>query len=138
MSAIAKMERAFNCLTNFVDNCNNEEYKKFIDIFLPMLYQENKHRLEISVGKRMSDSEFNSWLSTTTKNFIVRCTQWNNEPQLVISDAEYHYTVVVINLGLIKDLHIESTEDDNINFYRYNICFNYNNEVDYSIHIVIK
>ena len=138
MSAIVKMEEAFNCLNNFIDNCNNKEYKRLIDIFLPMFYQENNHRSEISVGKWKSESDFSSLLSMTTKNFIVKCTYWNNEPQLVISDATYHYTIVAMNLKTIKNLYIESEEDKDINFYRYNIYFNYNDEVDYNIHIVKK
>lgn len=138
MSAIVRMEKTFNCLINFRDNCNNEEYKKLIDIFLPMFYRKNKNHLEISVGKRMSKTKFYSALSMLTTNFIVKLSDFNNEPRFIISDATAHDKVItIINLKLVKDLHIESEEDEVINFYRHNICFNYNNEIDYHIHIAL-
>jgi hypothetical protein len=138
MSAIVKMEKVFSCLKNFRDNCNNEECKKLIDIFLPMFYQENKHYLEISVGKKASESKFCSVLSMITTNFNIKLSTWNNEPQFIISDFVHNNTIATINLKLIENLCIESEEDDNINFYRYSIYFNYNNEIDYNINIAIK
>lgn len=138
MSAIVKIEKMFNCLANFRDNCGNEEYKKLIDIFLPMFYQENKHRLEISVGKKVSESKFCSVLSMVTTNFIVKLGTWNRELQFIISDLVHNNSITMINLKLIDNLCIESEEDNNINFCKYNICFRYNNEIDYNINITMK
>lgn len=138
MSAIVKIEKVFNCLANFRDNCNNEECKKLIDIFLPMFYQENKHYLEISVGKRVSEYKFCSALSMATTDFNIKLGTWNNEPHIIISDFVHNNTIATINLKLIENLCIESEEDNDINFYRYNIYFNYNNEIDYNINIAIK
>ena len=139
MSAIVNMEKSYNCLVDFRNNCNSDEHKKLIDIFLSMLYQENRDRLEISVGKKISKLTFHQFLSTITTNFIVKLSCWGNEPQIIIQDVTQHYkTVTMLNLVLIKDLYVESKKDDSVNFFEYNIYFNYNNEIDYNIHIVLK
>lgn len=139
MSAIVNMEKSYNCLVNFRNNCNSDEHKKLIDIFLSMLYQENRDRLEISVGKKISKLKFYQFLSAITTNFVVKLSCWSNEPQIIIQDiTQYYKTIVTFNLALIKDLYVESEKGDNNNFFRYNIYFNYNNEVDYNIHIAMK
>ena len=137
MSAIVRIEKAYNCLENFKNNCKNDEYKKLIDIFSPMFYQENKHRLEISVGKKLSEFHFRPILSSVTNNFIISLSKWKNEPQFVIKDIVEHNVITLINLALINNLRIESKKYEDINFYEHNIYFNYNNEIDYHIHIEI-
>lgn len=137
MSATVRTEKIYSCLINFKNNCNSNEHKKLIDIFLPMLHQENKHRLEISVGKKVSDYSFQSILSMITTDFIIRLTCWNYEPQLIIKDnTKFKNIITTINLALIKNIKIESKEESKINFFEYNIYFNYNNEIDYCIHII--
>lgn len=138
MSAIIKMEKAYNCLENYRSNCNSKEHKKLVDIFFPMLYQENKHRLEISVGKKISESKFNCSLSMFTDNFIVVLDRSGNDPQLIIKYATNGNSIALINLALVKDLQIKTEEDKYINFCGHNIYFNYNDEIDYHLHIVIK
>lgn len=138
MSAIVKTKKSYNCLVNYRNNCDSNEHKKLIDIFLPMLYQENKHHLEISVGNKISDCNFQSTLSMVTTDFIIGLSCWNHEPQLIIKDNTTirKNIITVINLTLIKDIQIEVKEDNRINFFEYDIYFNYNNEIDYYIHII--
>lgn len=137
MNVIKKLERAYNCLDNYRNSCDSENHKKFIDIFFPMFYQQNKHRLEISVGKKISNEVFQSLLTTTTKNFNVVLTQYGNEPQFIIREFNSNNSITCINLALIKDLEINTI--DNAPFdTRYKIDFNYNNEIDYRMWIVVE
>lgn len=138
MSAIIRMEKAYNCLENYRSNCNSKEHKKLVDIFFPMLYQGNKHRLEISVGNKISESKFNRVLSMLTDNFIVVLDRWGDEPQLIIKYANNGYPIALINLSLVKNLQIETEEDQKVKFCSHNIYFKYNDEIDYHLHIVIK
>ena len=135
MSAIVRMGKAFNCLNDFRDCCDNE-HKKLIDIFIPMLYKENKHRLEISIGKRIDKEIFRSLLSTIINNFNVKLCCYDNNPQFIIEDTQHRNTITLFNLGLIYNLQIEEDECDD--FCRYRIYFNYNNEIDYCycVHII--
>ena len=139
MSAIVKMEKAYNCLNNFRNNCNNKEYKKLIDTFFPMLYQENKCRLEINVGKMsshdLSNCTFSSLLSMVTTDFIIKLSCYNDEPLFIVEDVVYKTAVTVINLTSINNLQIETK--DNGSYYIYDFCFNYKNEIDYLVHIAI-
>ena len=136
MSAIKKMERAYNCLEHYRNNCNSKEHRQLVDIFFPMLYQENKHHLEISVGKKVSESKFICALSTLIDNFIVTLDCLNDNPQLIIKYTTSGYPIALINLAYIKDLQIKIEEDRDIGICSYNIYFNYNDEIDYHIHIV--
>ena len=131
MSAIKRMEKAYSCLENYKNNCNSKEHKKLVDIFFPRLYQENKHRLQISVGKKISESKFCCALSMFTDNFIAHLTHWENEPQLIIKYATNGHLIALINLMLIKELQIKTEEDKDANFCSHNIYFNYNDEIDY-------
>lgn len=133
MSAVKRMEKAYSCLENYRSNCNSKEHKKFVDIFFPMLYQENKHRLNISVGRKISESKFKCALSMFTDNFIVVLDCWNDEPILVIKYTQNGYPATLINLTAVKNLQIETKEDKDIN-----ISFNYNDDYDYRLHMVIE
>lgn len=134
MNVIVKMEQAYNCLENFRNNCGNE-HKKLIDLFFPTLYEESKYRLEISVGKKKSEHKFQSFLSTITRNFVVKLGYWNNEPQFIIEDKTTRMSIVALNLALINSLHIEEEKKEDGTIFQYLIDFNYNNEVDYHINI---
>lgn len=139
MSAIVKTNKSYNCLVDFRNNCDSNKHKKLIDIFFPMLYQENKHYLKISVGKKIPDRNFQSILSTITTDFIVGVSCWNNEPQFVFrNNTKLKNVITVVNLALIKDIQIKAEEDNKINLFVYNIYFNYNDEIDYHIHIIIE
>ena len=138
MSAINRMEKVYNCLENYRNNCNNKEHKKLVDIIFPMLYQENKHRLEISIGKKISESKFNSALSMFTDNFIVGLDCWNEELLLIIKYAHTGHTITLINMDAINNLKIKTNEDKDLNFCSHFVSFNYNDEFDYNLHIVIN
>ena len=129
MSNIVEIKRAYDCLTDFRDN-RNEEYKKLINIFFPILHKKSECYLEISIGKKMSEMKFQSMLSIVTTCFIVKLSRWNNEPQFIIYDVDHHNTIAVFNLALIENLYVGNDGNDS-----YNIDFNYNNEIDYCIHI---
>ena len=143
----AKMEQAYNCLSNFRDNSNNKDCKKFVDLLFPMIYKKNTDRLEISVGKipehdplhkQGSDVVFYPVMSIITRNFNVCLNNYGNEPELVFNDMVQHCTITTINLAKIKELHIEEEIDESINWHRYDVFFNYNNEIDYHIGILIN
>ena len=143
----SKMEQAYNCLLNFKDNSSNEDFKKFVDLLSPMIFNKNTNRLEISVGKipendpshkRGSDVVFYPVMSMVTRNFNVCLSNYGNEPELVFNDVAQHCTITAINLAKIKELRIEEEIDESINWYRYDIFFNYNNEIDYHISILIN
>lgn len=137
MNFIGKKSEAFNCFADFKKGDNAKEYQQFVDIFLPMLFRENNNRLEISVGKKISESQFVSWLSMVTNKFNAIPSVYGNHPQLVIKDCVNRSAPVIVslNLSIIKDLHIETEKV--VGFLRHNICFNYN-EVDYQMHIIIN
>lgn len=134
MNFIGKKSEAYNCFANFKKGDSNKEYQQFVDIFLPMLFQKNNNRLEISVGKKISKNQFMSWLSVVTNRFNVIPSVYGDCPLLIIKDCANRSLPVIVSLNLanIKELHIE-TEKDN-GFSRHNICFNYD-EVDYQMHI---
>ena len=137
MNFIDRKSKAFNCFMDFKKDCNVKEYQQFVDIFSPMLFKENNHLLEISVGKKTSDSQFMSWLSLAVHNFIVLPAVYNNEPQLIIRNNTTirKENIALINLTAINNLSIKTEESST--FYRHNICFNYNNKVDYQMDIVV-
>lgn len=134
MNFIDKKGEAYKCFVDFRRDNNAKEYQQFVDIFVPMLFQENNHRLSVSVGKRTSESVFNSWLSCTVHTFVAIPTRWGDEPQLIIKDGA-GICITLFNLALIKDLYI-TTEDTTI-FTMYNIEFHYG-EVDYQMRIVVN
>lgn len=137
MNFIGKKSEAYNCFANFKKGDNAKEYRQFVDIFLPMLFQDNNNRLEISVGKKISESQFMSWLSVVTNRFNAIPSVYGDCPQLIIKDCINRSAPVIVslNLAIIKDLYIETEEA--VGFFRHNICFNYN-EVDYQMHIVVN
>ena len=110
--------------------------KQFVDIFFPMFFEENEHRLEISVGHRKSESMFDYWLRTVTHKFNIGLSHWNNEPQFLFKDvSNYSTNIMAINLALMRDLNIKTEEAPKFN--RYIIDFNYNNQIDYCISLVV-
>lgn len=135
MKLIGKMGKAYECFADFRSNNNAKEYKQFVDIFFPMLCNENNHRLDIIVGKKVSDSNFISFISCVTHKFTVIPSVYNNEPQLIIRDFNGCCSTL-INICLVKDLYIKADETDT--YLKYNICFNYNNEIDYQMHIIVN
>ena len=136
MRLIGKKGKAYECFADFKNNNKAKEYQQFVDLFLPMLFQENDGRLTISVGKKISESNFVSWLSCVSKKFVVIPSMYDNEPQMIIRDVDNTNVNVLVNLALIKDIHITTKED--VNRCWYEICFNYNDEVDYQMHIVVN
>ena len=135
MRFIGKKAKAYECFADYKNGNNAKECQQLVDIFLPMLFQENECRIEISVGKRISEIKFVSWLSWISKKFVVRPSMCDNEPQIIIRGVDSASTNASINLALIKDIHITTNEDENR--CSHNICFNYNDEVDYQMHIVL-
>lgn len=135
MKFVGKKAEAYKCFADFRRDNDTKEYQQFIDIFLPMLFQENNHRLSISVGRRISESTFNSWLSWVTHSFIAMPTKCGNEPKLLIRDVTGIGAGTLLNLSLIENLHI--TNEDTIGFTRYNIDFHHG-ETDYQMHIIIN
>lgn len=135
MRFIGKKMEAYECFANYKSGNNAKECQQLIDIFLPMMFQENKNKLEISIGRRISEKKFVSLLCCVSKNFVVIPTMYNNEPQMIIRDSENKNTIALINLALIKNIHIVTNETEN--WCLHDICFNYNNEVDYMMHIVV-
>lgn len=139
MNFVAKIEKVRKCFESFKNNSNNKEIAQFVDLFSPMFYERNKHRLEISVGKKLSNYCFSPWLSNVLHDFTVTPDCWEeDEPQIIIKEMSYHNTVALINLAVINNIHIETQEDKEVKFNRYNIYFNYNNEVDYCIRLAIS
>ena len=139
MSVIERMKRSYNCLMEF--RCSSsEEHKRLIDIFLPMICQDNKQYLKISVGKNVAESKFDSVLSMVTNHFGIGISCYMDEPQLIFNNNAdgCHCAITSINLTRIKNIHIKEEKDGSVNFYRYLINFNYNDKIDYQIHIAIK
>jgi hypothetical protein len=138
MGMIERIERAYACLMEFENKCDNAECKQLIDILLPMLFRNNNGYLKISVGTKISESKFHSLLSMTTNNFIVKLSKYGNEPQLIFEDEiPFANTITVINLMLVKDIHIEIESDENDSVC-YNIQFTYNNINSYNITITSR
>lgn len=135
MRFIGKKGKAYECFADYKSGNNAKEYQQLIDIFLPMMFQENKNRFEISVGKILSETKFLSWLSWVSKKFVVIPSIYNDEPQIIIRDVNGADTGTLINLSLINNLHITTNEDENRCYHE--LRFNYNNEVDYEMHIVL-
>lgn len=139
MNFVAKIRKVTDCFEVFRNSSNSKEIKKFIDLFFPMFYQNNNHRLEISVGKKMPNYQFSPWLSNVLHDFTVTPDCWEeDEPRLTIKDAMRKTVVMAINLSAINNMCIKKDEDKEAKFCRYNIYFNYNNEVDYCMNLVIK
>lgn len=137
MRFIGKNGKAYECFVDYKKNDNNaKEHQQLVDIFLPIMFQENEGRIEINVGRRISETKFVSWLSWTSKKFVVMPSMYNDcEPQMIIKGVDSLTANALINLTLIKDIHITTNEDENRCWHK--ICFNYNNEVDYEMHIVL-
>ena len=136
MRFIGKKGKAYECFADYKSGNNAKECQQLIDIFLPMLFQDNEGRIEISVGRRISETKFVSWLSWVSKKFVVIPSMYGNEPQMIIRGVDSSTTNALINLTLIKNIHITTNEDENRCCHE--ICFNYNNEVDYKMHIVLN
>ena len=135
MNFVGKMKEAYKCFADFKKGDNVKEYQQFVDIFLPMLFKENNNRLEISVGKKISQSKFMSLLSVVTNKFNAIPSVFGDCPLLMIKDCINRSTIVSLNLAIIKDLYVETEEA--VGFFIHNICFNYN-EVDYQMHIIVN
>lgn len=136
MRFIGKNGKAYECFADYRKNDNNaKEHQQLIGIFLPIMFQENKGRIEINVGRKISDTKFVSWLSWVSKKFVVIPSMYDNEPQMIIRGVDSLTANASINLALIKDIHIITNEDENR--CRHKIYFNYNDEVDYEMHIVL-
>ena len=134
MRFIGKKGKAYECFADYKSGNNAKEYQQLIDIFLPMMFQENEGRFEISVG-RISKTKFVSWLSWISKKFVVIPNMYDDEPQMIIRDVGSTNANALINLSLINNIHIITNEDENRCCHE--ICFNYNNEVDYKMHIIL-
>ena len=134
MNFVGKKHKAYEYFTNFVNGIGTKEYRQFADLFTPMLFKENYHNIFINVGIK-SYKSFTSWLSTKLENFVVVLSVFDKEPQLIIRGKD-GLNITMINLALISNLHIKTTE--NPNSYYHDIEFRYNNEVDYQMRIVIN
>ena len=136
MKIMDRIGKTYDCLDAFKTASNNEVMKQFVDIFFPMFFEENEHRLEIRVGHRESESKLSCLLTTVTNKFNVVLSSCGNEPQFLFKDiSNYNLNIMAINLALMRDLNIKTEET--IEFNRYIIDFNYNNQIDYSISLVV-
>lgn len=139
MNFVTKMEKVHKCFEAFKNNSNSKEITQFVDLFSPMFYQRNKYRLEISVGKKISGSQFSPWLSNVIHDFTVTPDCWEeDEPQLIIKEVNHNNAVALLNLAAINNLIINTEENKGVKFCRYNVYFNYNNEIDYYMSLAIK
>jgi len=139
MNFVAKMEKVRKCFESFRDNSNNKEITQFVDLFSPMFYERNKHRLEISAGKKLSNSNFSPWLSNVLHDFTVTPDCWEeDEPQIIIKEMSHNNAVVLLNLTAVNNMVVKTEENKDTKSCKYNIYFNYNNEVDYCIKLVIN
>lgn len=134
MNFVGKKHKAYEYFTNFVNGIGTKEYLQFADLFTPMLFKENYHNIFINVGIKYQKS-FTSWLSTKLESFVIVLSEFNKEPQLIIRGKD-GINNIMINLALISNLHIKTTE--NPYSYYHDIEFRYNNEVDYQIRIVVE
>ena len=134
MNFVDKKHKAYENFANFVNGIGTIEYQQFADLFLPMSFKENFHNLFINVGIKSTKS-FTSWLCTKLENFVIVLSVFDKEPQLIIRGKDGINTTM-INLALMSNLHIETTE--NPYSYYHDIEFRYNNEVDYQMRIVIN
>lgn len=133
MGMIERVGKAYDCLAEFRNKCDNMECKQLIDIFFPMLFKNNKNYLRISIGTKVSESKFCSLLTTTTNDFIIKLSSYGNEPQLIFeNETPFANAITMINLALMKNIHIEVESDEN-NSVHYNIQFTYNDKIDYNI-----
>ena len=140
MNRAEKMFKNAECLDNYGNNCNNGKLKQFVNIIFTLCDTQNedkKKKLEIDVGKKKKDF-FESFLFSTTNKFSVIASNYKGESQLILRDNKNKvpHTLATINLSGIKDLHIEEDSDRTVDLYRYNIYFNYDNVIDYHVHIV--
>ena len=136
MKLMDKISKSYDCLNAFTAS-NNEVMKQFVDIFSPMLFNENEGRMEIGVGHKESESKFSFWLKTTVHKFNVVLSCCNEEPQFIIKDMVNRATdtITAINLALMRNLVIKAVETEDGNSYK--IDFNYNNQIDYIIRLVV-
>lgn len=134
MKIMDRIGKAYDCLDAFKTASNNEVMKQFVDIFFPMFFEENEHRLEISVGHRTATS-FQFWLKTVSHKFNVILSKWGSEPQFLFRNMENLEDMMAINLALMRDLNIKTEEAPEFN--RCIIDFNYNNQIDYNISLVV-
>lgn len=133
-----RLEEKNQILNKFLEY--NPQYEKLVEVFKKFLHKKNDFRCEICVGKRNSDcfNCFQSYLSTIVNDYNIILSNHKDEPQYII--REYcGNTLVTINLSLVKDIHIDTTEykDGHINVCDYKIDFSYNQgdcEIDYHIH----
>ena len=136
MNITDRICKSYDCLDAFKTASNNEVMKQFVDIFFHMFFEENEHHLEVSVGHRKSKSMFDCWLRTITNKYNICLSHWNNEPQFIFKDvSNYSTNIMAINLALMRDLNIKTEEIPEFN--RYIIDFNYNNQIDYNISLVV-
>ena len=133
----SKINKTFDYVNIFVENCSNATMKQFVNIFSPMFFRENNYRIDVKVGKRESKERFASFLNNFTDKFNVIPSLCDNEPQLLIKDMSRRktYAILIINLFLIGNLHITKTESNE--YYFHKIDFTYNNQVDYQIDLVV-
>lgn len=130
-----RLEEKNRILNTFLEG--KPQYEELVKVFKKFLHKKNESRCEIYVGKRNNDC-FQSYLSTIANNYNVILSNYQDEPQYIIKDYRGN-TLVAINLSLVKNIHIDTTEyeDENTYVYDYKIDFAYNLgdfEVDYHMH----
>ncbi len=128
------LEEQVEVLSKFLEK--NPQYEEFTNVFRKFLYKDNYY-CKISVGKNKGNY-FQSYLSSILKNYNIVLSSYENEPQFIIKGHRGD-TITVINLALIKNIHINTTKDKNGKPYIYEISFTYDQEdciVDYELYFI--
>jgi hypothetical protein len=133
MSFSNRIIKSYDCLNAFKSNCTDGNIVKFVDIFYPILFNKIKGSFYISVGEK-KNGVFQKWLGTYMNKIKINLNQWNNEPQLIISNCEKtNNAVLSVCLAFVNNVAIKVDETDT--FISYEIEFNYDNKIDYQMNL---
>lgn len=122
-------EKSKKCLAEFLIHTHSD-VADLVNIFKTFIGTTTQNSIKISVGK-YEGTCFNAYLTAAAKNFYITISSFEDTPQLIIKDRINALTL--LNLTAIHNVKISFQGD--AAHQSYDIRFNYNNEVDYNIHI---
>ena len=96
------------------------ERKEFVDIVSQFLYKENENvTCEISIGKRISEQKFISYLTSRIDTLRVCLSEYHGEQQFIFRDE--HNAICLANLAIMKNIICKTVNCDS--FKKYTIDF---------------
>lgn len=120
------------------------ELKEFTSILEKVANTENDVRFSVSIGRRINDYTFGSYLSSYANNPRIRFEMIRDKkhhvPIVSISDSKKRKPVTLICLADMSNLKIETEDCTGCTFDRYSIRFTLEKPIgklDYDMNIVI-